>query len=97
MTLEHRIEAFAQLGNKITTLSADELNVLTGKVRNENPWFTPESTLMALRGISKFLTKEALQNWTNNYSLANSSGKRVGVAMPGNIPLVGFQDRKSVV
>jgi len=92
MTLQRRIEAFAQLGNKITRLSADELNVLTGNVRNENPWFTPESTLMALQGISKFLTKEILQNWTGKYLLSNSSGKKIGVAMAGNIPLVGFHD-----
>lgn len=92
MTLQHKIEAFSQLGNKISGLSAGELNVLTGNVRNENPWFTPENTSMALQGISKFLTKEALQNWTSDYSLSNSTGKRVGVAMAGNIPLVGFHD-----
>jgi hypothetical protein len=92
MTLEHRIEAFVQLGNKIIGLSTDELNTLTNNVKNENPWFTPESTTMALQGVSKFLTREALQNWTGNYSLSNSSGKKVGVAMAGNIPLVGFHD-----
>jgi len=97
MTLQHRIEAFAQLGNKITRLPAEELNVLTDKVRNENPWFTPESTTMALRGISKFLDKETLGKWTGNYSLSNSSMKKIGVAMAGNIPLVGFHDLMCVL
>jgi len=92
MTLQHRIEAFVQLGNKIRGLSGEELNTLTDNVKNENPWFTSESTSMALQGISKFLTKDALQNWTSSYSLSDSSGKRVGVAMAGNIPLVGFHD-----
>src|SRR5689334_18321360 len=49
MTLQHKIEAFAQLGNKINGLSGMELNSLTDNVRNENPWFTPESTTMALQ------------------------------------------------
>jgi hypothetical protein len=97
MALEERIEAFAQLGNKITGLSEAELNVLMDRVRNENPWFTPESTSMALQGISKFLGKEVLVKWTNNYSLSGSSSKRIGVAMAGNIPLVGFHDLMCVL
>lgn len=92
MTLEDRIEAFGRLGINIRGLSAEELNDLTVKVRNENPWFTPENTRMALQGISKFLGKEALQQWTSHYALGDASSKKVGVAMAGNIPLVGFHD-----
>src|SRR5690349_4342453 len=92
MILQDRIDAFAQLGNKIASLSQDRLKELTDSARNENPWFTLESTVMAFQGISEFLTKETLQNWASNYSLSSSSGKKIGVAMAGNIPLVGFHD-----
>ena len=92
MTLQERIAAFAQLGKKINGLSAEELNGLTDKARNENPWFVPENTGMALQGISKFLDKKVLEKWTSNYSLTDSSSKKIGVAMAGNIPLVGFHD-----
>jgi len=97
MTLKDRIKGFAKLGDKIKELSADELNGLTDKVRNENPWFVPENTKMALTGISKFLDKDALERWTSNYSLSDSSTKKIGVAMAGNIPLVGFHDLMCVV
>jgi len=97
MTLEDRIEAFAQLGNKIKSLSVDELDSLADKVRNENPWFVPGNVKMALQGISKFLDKKVLEKWTSNYSLKNSSSKKVGVAMAGNIPLVGFHDLMCVL
>src|SRR5258706_4633680 len=92
MTLQERIAAFAQLGKKINGLSAEELNGLTDKARNENPWFVPENTGMALQGISKFLDKKVLEKWTSNYSLTDSSSRKIGVAMAGNIPLVGFHD-----
>jgi hypothetical protein len=97
MTLEDRIEAFAQLGNKITGLLKVEVDALIDRTRNENPWFTPESTSMALQGISKFLDKEVLTKWTSNYSLSDSSSKKVGVAMAGNIPMVGFHDLMCVL
>jgi hypothetical protein len=92
MSLADRIEAFAQLGNKIKGLSIDELDSLTDKVRNENAWFVPDNAKMALQGIAKFLDKEVLEKWTSNYSLTNSLSKKIGVAMAGNIPLVGFHD-----
>ncbi len=97
MTLEDRIEAFTQLGNKITELLADELNSLTDKARNENPWFTPESTTMALQGVAKFLDRKVLEKWISNYSLKDLSSKKIGVAMAGNIPLVGFHDLMCVL
>lgn len=92
MTLNDRIGAFAQLGNRITGLSGDELNGLTDQVQNENPWFIPENVIMALQGISRFLNRQALEKWASPYSLPASSEKKIGVAMAGNIPLVGFHD-----
>ncbi len=91
MTLAERIDGFAQLGQKFQRLTAEELGFLTDNVRHENAWFTPENTTMALQGLSKFLDKGVLEKWSGNYSIKNSA-KKVGVAMAGNIPLVGFHD-----
>jgi hypothetical protein len=92
MTLTERIDGFVQLGKKIDTLASEERNHLTDRVRNENPWFIQENTVMALQGISKFLSKDPLEKWISNYPVKNSSTRKIGVAMAGNIPLVGFHD-----
>ncbi|MBI1767560.1 MAG: acyl-CoA reductase [Bacteroidetes bacterium] len=91
MTLENRIKAFHLLGEKIRTLSSNEKENLFEKVANENPWFIAENVDQALKGVSKFLDQKVLETWLGNYSIKNSS-KKIGVAMAGNIPLVGFHD-----
>jgi hypothetical protein len=97
MTREERIESFAKLGGVITKLSKEELRFLTNQVMRENPWFIPENVVMALQGVSKFLEKDALTKWLSKYSLASAPEKKVGVAMAGNIPLVGFHDLMCVL
>ncbi len=92
MNLERRIAAFGQLGEYISILSQDELGDLVPKVIRENPWFTRENVAMALQGISKLLNKEALRQWVSSYELGAIKQKTIGVAMAGNIPLVGFHD-----
>ncbi len=92
MTLQERISGFDQLGKKIKGLATDEFRELTDKVKNENPWFIPENVGMALQGVAKFLDKEALETWTGQYAFPHSSPKKIGAAMAGNIPLVGFHD-----
>src|SRR5258707_5576769 len=91
MTLEKRIEAFHQLGEKIRHLATDEKESLFTRTANENPWFTAPNVDQALKGISIFLDQEVLSKWLSQYSSKNSS-KKIGVAMAGNIPLVGFHD-----
>ena len=92
MILEERIDSFAQLGVIIKGLSSSELQVLCIRAKLENPWFTEENVLHALEGITQFLDKETLQQWTRPYSLDKVISKRIGVAMAGNIPMVGFHD-----
>src|SRR5258707_14726434 len=91
MTLEKRINAFHQLGEKIKNLSSEEKEGLFTNTANENPWFTDLNVDRALTGVSKFLDQKVLETWLGNYSIKNSS-KKIGVAMAGNIPLVGFHD-----
>jgi hypothetical protein len=91
MTLENRINAFHQLGEMIRNLSPDEKESLFVRTANENPWFTAPNVDQALTGISKFLDRQGLEKWLSQYSLPNKS-RKIGVAMAGNIPLVGFHD-----
>lgn len=96
MNLTERIEAFGRLGDWIRNLDAETMEELTQAARNENPWFVETEVVRALHGIGHFLNREELTNWTNRYHFSNPS-KRVGVAMAGNIPLVGFHDLLCVV
>jgi hypothetical protein len=91
MTIEKRIEAFHKLGEQIRNLPSKEHENLLINTTNENPWFTPENVDQALKGVSKFLDQQVLEKWLRGYSLKNGS-KKIGVAMAGNIPLVGFHD-----
>ncbi len=92
MELEERINAFAALGDKIDQLTESEKEIIVDRAGQLNAWFTPESVLLSLTGIRQFLYREALTNWTANYNLTHQREKIVGVAMAGNIPLVGFHD-----
>ena len=97
MNLEARINAFSQLGDHIRTLQTDEFNALMDAIAYQNPWFTTENVRMALQGIAKLLNKDDLTKWTSGYQLHPSSSKTIGLAMAGNIPLVGFHDFLSVL
>jgi hypothetical protein len=92
MTLESRIKAFKALGEQISTLSDDELNELSLAVLHENPWFTLQNIRLSLKGVAMLLAGDALTAWASQYSLNPKKVKTVGVAMAGNIPLVGFHD-----
>ena len=92
MDLTTRIAAFSQLGQRIRTLSAEEKEMLLAQAQYQNAWFTNENVSLSLAGIHKFLARETLTEWVTNYSLENTVAKNVGVAMAGNIPLVGFHD-----
>lgn len=97
MNLSERIRAFSLLGNRIDQLSAEEKDNVKDKARNLNPWFVPESVELSLAGISHFLKEERLSTWVSKYHLSDEKNKKVGIAMAGNIPLVGFHDYLSVL
>jgi Acyl-CoA reductase (LuxC) len=92
MKLEERIDAFVQLGSAIGNLTAEARQPLFAQVAQQNPWFTADNVELALKGITQFLSKESLTKWTQSYHLNPTSPKKIGVAMAGNIPLVGFHD-----
>ena len=92
MKLSDRIDSFSILGKVINELPPDERSGLIHVAKNENPWFTEESILLALAGIEALLEKNKLTAWANSYSPEPTTIKTVGVAMAGNIPAVGFHD-----
>src|SRR5260221_6861420 len=92
MVLADRIKAFGRLGDIITGLPHDELEVMQEKATRENPWFTSDSVAMALNGITRFLGEPVLHRWTSSYTLERQQPNTIGVAMAGNIPLVRLHD-----
>jgi hypothetical protein len=92
MKLEDRIEAFVSLGNKIEGLKESEKLEIADNAAQSNAWFTKESVISALAGIRSFLNRDSLTEWISKYEFSEVKQKTVGVAMAGNIPLVGFHD-----
>lgn len=98
MNLQQRIEILEKLGNYILSdhpswIAAKE------KAHYENNWFIPEFIEIATNNIAnKFLQKEPLNKLVSQYAIpaTNTSPKRIGIVMAGNIPLVGFHDFMTV-
>jgi len=97
MNLPERINAFVALGQRLRSLTQTEKELIYTSAKNENGWFVEESVSLALNGIQKFLDEESLRMWADKYELKNETPKKVGIAMAGNIPLVGFHDLLTVL
>lgn len=91
-----RIEAFASLAQSLGAIPADEFQALAERAQQENGWFTLSSVKQAFEGLHVLLQPDALRVWASRYPEVTSV-KTVGVAMAGNIPLVGFHDFLSVL
>lgn len=93
MTLQERIEALSQLGERIKAITDEEFVSLAARVEQNNNWFTPEQTRLSLNAIAGYLDRSALMNWLQAYPIPERSpAKSVGLLMAGNIPAVGFHD-----
>ncbi len=69
-----------------------------GKAKIENPWFTEKNIRIAFDAIRKnFLSSEKVSEWLKHYPDKSLHGKKIGIIMAGNIPMVGFSDLWSVV
>lgn len=97
MNLQERLSSFIQLGEKIDSLTSIETQILCENANRQNKWFTEESVTSALKGISKFLKKEVLDQWLSVYQFHQNDQKNVGIVMAGNIPMVGFHDLMCVL
>ncbi len=94
MNLQERKTLLLQLGQYM--LHDDvEWVAAQQKAFAENAWFIPEFVSHAVKAIAtNFLTEASLQQLADAYQLPqnNSSPKKLGLVMAGNIPLVGFHD-----
>ncbi|PIB34542.1 acyl-CoA reductase [Reichenbachiella sp. 5M10] len=97
MFIEERIKLFVALGQRLETLSAEELEEVAVSAHNHNSWFTQQSVEFALGGIRSFLDQAVLEDWVNGYDLRAVAPQKIGVIAAGNIPLVGFHDILSVL
>jgi len=97
MNHSDRLAAFVALGQRLHTLSEDELASLGARARNQNNWFTPTNVAYAIRGIAEMLAEEPLRQWAGRYPAEPEQPRQIGVVMAGNIPLVGFHDMLCVL
>jgi hypothetical protein len=86
------INVFSELGLQLLNPN-EQLTEIINDEKHYNAWFTPESVLNAVTAIGKMLNPQDLNQWLDKYDLLqNETGKRVGLILAGNIPLVGFHD-----
>lgn len=113
LTLEKRIGAFVSLGAFLSQFQPDgiiknssvknnelffgPMSLQVNRASESNGWFTKDNVLNAFINWSHILNNNNLNKWTSSYSLNNIAGRRIGVIMAGNIPLVGFHDFISVL
>jgi hypothetical protein len=97
MNKERTIEIFTELGNRLQSLTAEELTQWKREAEIHNKWFTEDNVQKALEGIIFMLKKENLEKWLKPYTFPVAKPKKVGVIMAGNIPMVGFHDMLSVL
>jgi len=100
MNLQARIEHFFTLGETFFDPKKEAFQLAKQKAFQQNSWFLPVFMDHATSQIKEsFLSLEALKHWANRYpSLSNTpTGKKVGIVMAGNIPLVGFHDLLSTL
>lgn len=102
MHLNQKISTLILWGNKIkeqlnfldNIQSESGLQLAINKAYAQNNWFTPHYIKLALHNICDyFLAEKVLQSFVEKYDFdSNKSIKKIGLAMAGNIPLVGFHD-----
>lgn len=96
MTLQQRISAFNSLGVFLkNSISASELNAdfarICSRAELQNPWFTRDNILLAIRCIVQNLENYSLENWITQSSWLEKN-KRIALVLQGKIPLDGFYD-----
>jgi len=93
-----RIDALVQLGQFLTSESSHAtLEDWAFRAHLKNNWFTPDNVRQSLKAIGeKFLQPEPLERISNDIQ-ENTTPKKIGVVMAGNIPAVGFHDALCVL
>lgn len=92
INIKETISTLSKLGEQL--MHPDEaLKQLINTEYIYNPWFTPESVGGALVAIGVSLTTDDLTTWLSGYDITkDTSPKKIGLILAGNIPMVGFHD-----
>lgn len=86
------INIFSALGAQLINPNENLLETIETE-HHYNAWFTADSVLHAIKAIGLMLNEKDLTLWLDKYPIENTrSGKKVGLILAGNIPLVGFHD-----
>nr|MBI1230861.1 acyl-CoA reductase [Cytophagales bacterium] len=92
-SIKEKIAGFNALGNFLKQLDEVAFESIAFQVSNNNSWFTPAHTRIALQGLGRFLDEKALADWVGGYSFPeDGSSLSIGLIMAGNVPAVGFHD-----
>lgn len=100
MNLQTRMEHFFTLGLQFLDPKNEALQLAKERAFQQNSWFLPVFMDHAITQIrDSFLSLDALKHWTNSYPRLSDAptGKKIGIVMAGNIPLVGFHDLLSTL
>lgn len=95
MNLQQRIHTFVRLKELLDYDIHNQplaFTQLLAKATAQNPWFTQDNSLQALKAIAAMLSKDNLTAWLQPYTIAERQAKTVALILAGNIPLVGFHD-----
>jgi len=101
----HTINAFIQLGAEIKAYidNCSQFKYIIDNAIREaelrNPWFIHKFTLHSLERNAYMLNEEQLKIFSdrNNLCKVSAHQKNIGLILPGNLPLVGFQDLAHVL
>jgi hypothetical protein len=90
--INYLADVFSTLGTQLS-YPDEELSAIIQDEHHYNAWFTPSSVDHAVKAIGQMLNKQDLLTWLNRYDLnQNKAGKKIGLILAGNIPMVGFHD-----
>ena len=84
-------ETLSKLGKELLEPSEELLEIIE-RERQYNAWFVPENVLQAVQAIGKMLNRKDLEKWLPEDAGTVFTGKKVGLVLAGNIPVVGFHD-----
>lgn len=89
-----KIDSLGKLSEQINSARlSGELDQLIDHAIMYNSWFTKEGIEEAFMSIqNEFLSKTKLEEFIQKYQFENTSPKRVGLILAGNIPMVGIHD-----
>ena len=92
LTTQQLVNAFSAWGEYLLNPDDQLLGIIESEY-HYNAWFTPENVKRAVTSIAWSLNAADLTAWLSKYQIeSHIGGKKVGLILAGNIPLVGFHD-----